>query len=183
MYILNLAVSDVIILTLSFFFVFIYSIPIFWPQEGIMCGFLPFYARMVVGLTTYSIAVFSIQQYRVTVNPLQGLVSSQPKWRSPVATICGVWIVAALIALPSARSQYLFCNSTLLYRTNYYKLLSIFHLIVSCVLPLFVIAFSYIKTIRHLSESSRPISEGHKFLKQKHTKIMQKICWDLLLFY
>ena len=160
MYILNLAVSDIIMLTLSFFFECGKSIHGFWPPDGILCGFLPFYARMVVGLTTYSIAVFSIQQYRVTVNPLQGLVSSQPKWRSPVATIFGVWIVAALIALPSVRAQYLFCNSTLLWRTNYYKLLSIFHLIVSCVLPLIVIAFSYTMTARHLLGSSRPISEG-----------------------
>ncbi len=164
MYILNLAVSDTIILTLNFFFIYLNRIHDFWPQEGIMCGFVPFCSEISVGLTTYPIAVYSIQRYRVTVNPLQVLVSSQQTWRCTVATICGVWIVAAIFALPPERAEYLFCNSTLLMFTNYYKLLTIFHLIVSCVLPLIVIVFCDAMTIRHLSESSRPISEGHKIL-------------------
>ncbi len=160
MYILNLAVSYIIILTWNFFYECGKRIPGFWSHDVILCVFFPFYSRMSVDLTTYSIAVFSFQRYRVTVNPLQVLVSSQPTWRSTVATIGGVWIVAALFALPIARVGYLFCESTLLLSTNYFKFLSIFHLIVSGVLPLIVIAFSYAMTIRHLSESSGPISEG-----------------------
>jgi neuromedin B receptor/gastrin-releasing peptide receptor len=75
-----------------------------------------------------------------------------------VATVCGVWIVAALFAVPSALSKYL-CEKvkTVL---GYYQLVVIFELLVSCVLPLFVVAFSYIMTARSLVVSSRSISEG-----------------------
>jgi hypothetical protein len=77
-----------------------------------------------------------------------------------VATICGVWIVAALFAVPSALSKYL-CDSLLLLRNiTYYQHVVIFELLVFCVLPLCVIAFSYVMIARHLVESSCSISEG-----------------------
>jgi hypothetical protein len=62
---------------------------------------------MSVGLSAYSVAVFSFQRYRVIVNPFQVHVSSQATWRGTVATIYGVWIVAALFALPLALSKFL----------------------------------------------------------------------------
>jgi hypothetical protein len=93
------------------------------------------------------------------VNPFQVLVSSPPTWRVTVSTICGVWIVAALFAVPSALSKYL-CEGLVLRRKNYYQLVVIFELLVSCVLPLCVIAFTYVMTARHLVQSSRSISEG-----------------------
>jgi hypothetical protein len=42
---------------------------------------------------------------------------------------------------------------------TYYRLVVIFELLVSCVLPLCVVAFSYVMTTRHLVESSRSVSE------------------------
>jgi hypothetical protein len=159
MYILNLAVSDIIILTVYFFFSLTKLFPGIWHHGDGFCVYFPFFCQMSIGLTSYSVAVYSIQRYKVTVNPLQFHVSSQPTWRVTGATICGVWIVAALIAFPLARSNYFVCGSALLRRTNYYQLLAIFHLLVSCFLPLCVIAFSYSTTARHLFESSRSISE------------------------
>jgi hypothetical protein len=70
-----------------------------------------------------------------------------------------VWIVAALFAIPAARSKYLCSFSMFLMRTKYDQRIAIFHLLVSCVLPLFVIAFSYIMTARHLLESSCSLPE------------------------
>jgi hypothetical protein len=55
------------------------------------------------------------------VNPFQGLDSSQEKWRFTLATICGVWIVAGLFAIPSALSKYL-CEKNCF---KEYKLLSL----------------------------------------------------------
>jgi len=65
-----------------------------------------------------------------------------------------VWIVAALFAIPGARSQYLCNGPILLWRRNYYQHVALFQLLVSCVLPLCVIAFSYLRMARHLVESS-----------------------------
>jgi ABC-type Fe3+ transport system permease subunit len=71
-----------------------------------------------------------------------------------------VWIVAALFALPSALSLHLCIKYALIGGINYYKRVVLFELLVSCVLPLCVIAVSYIMTARHLVKSAQPISEG-----------------------
>jgi len=160
MYILNLAISDIIYLTALFYEACANIISDKQQDDDLMCTFLPFFRRMSVGLSAYSVAVYSFQRYRVTVNPLQVLVSSQATWRVIVVTIFGVWIVAALFAVPSAVSKYLCAGIFLSSRIIYYQLVVIFELIVSCVLPLCVVAFTYVMTARHLMLSSRPISDG-----------------------
>jgi len=104
MYILNLAISDIICLRV----LISAALPDFakWQRGDIMCIFLPFCCHMSISLTAYSIAVLGFQRYRVTVYPLQVRFSSQPTWRATGATICGVWIVAALFVIPSARKDY-----------------------------------------------------------------------------
>jgi hypothetical protein len=159
MYILNLAVSDVIYLMVFFFDALRYGRHVTWLDGEFGCAFFAFCCRMSVGLTAYSVAVLSIQRYRVTVNPLQVHVSSQPTWRGTGAIICGVWIVAALFSIPAARSKISCSFSKMLWLTNYYNHDSLFRLLVSCVIPLCVIAFSYIMTARHLVEDTCSLSE------------------------
>ena len=158
MYILNLAISDIIHLTVLFSEACANRISDTWLDGEFLCTFLSFFPRMSVGLSAYSVAVFSFQRYRVTVNPFQVRVFSHATCRSTVATICGVWIVSALFAVPSALSKY---QCERFWKTiSYYRYVVIFELLVSCVLPLSVVAFSYIMTARRLVESSRSISEG-----------------------
>ena len=160
MYILNLAISDIIFLTVLFSEACVNRISDTWLQGDFMCTFLPFCRRMSVGLSAYSLALYSIQRYRVTMNAFHVRASSPPTWRVTAATFCGVWIVAALFAVPSAISNYLCKGLLFVTRIHYYHHVVIFELLVSCVLPLCVIAFTYIMTARHLVESSRSISEG-----------------------
>jgi hypothetical protein len=107
MNILNFAISDIIYLTVLFSEAVAHKISYTWLEGDFMCTFLPFCRRLSVGLSAYSIAVLSVQRYRVITNPFHVRVSSPPTWRFIVATICGVWIVAALFAVPSAVSKYL----------------------------------------------------------------------------
>jgi hypothetical protein len=157
MYILNLAISDIIYLTVLLLDDVRYRIPITWLNGEIGCAFFAFWNRMSVGLTAYSVAVLSFQRYRVTVNPLHVHVCSQPTRRGTGAIICGVWILAALFAIPAVRSPYLCVASAMLWFKSYYKRLCLFQLLVSCVFPLCVIAFSYIMTSRLLLKSADPI--------------------------
>jgi insulin-like growth factor-binding protein complex acid labile subunit len=157
LYILNLAISDIMYLS-----VLLCSAVILRATSlrlEIFCLFFPFCIRMSVSLSAYSIAVLSIQRYRVIVFPLQVRVSSQSTWRATGATICGMWIVAASFAVPSARTKYYCGASVFAWLTNYYSRVVIFRLLVSCVLPLCVIAFSYIMTYRHLLKSHFSASE------------------------
>jgi Leucine-rich repeat (LRR) protein len=160
MYILNLAISDIIYLTVLFCEACAISISGMWLDGEFSCTFFPFCRRLAVGLSAYSVAVYSVQRYRVTVNSIQDIISSQAKYCFTVATICGVWIVAALFAVPSALSKYRCEGLPHSIIATYYQLVVIFELLVSCVIPLCVVAFSYIRIARHLVVSSRPISEG-----------------------
>jgi hypothetical protein len=155
MYIINLAISDIIFLTVLFSEACANRISNTWLDGDFICMFLPFCRRLLVGLSAYSVAMLSIQRYRVIVNPLQFHVYSPPTWGVTVAIICGIWIVAALFAIPSAISNISCKKSEFLSHTTYYKRVVIFELFVSCVIPLSVIGFTYITTARHLLNSSR----------------------------
>jgi hypothetical protein len=187
MYILNLAVSDMIYLVVHFSQVYGSRESAAWQYDDIFCKFFPFCQRLSVGLSAYSVAVLSIQRYRVTVDPFHVRVSSQQTWRVTVAAICGVWIVAALFALPSALSKRL-CDLCRIYNSvTYYHHVVLFELLVSCLLPLCVIAFSYIMTARHLVKSAQPISEetqNPKLNKRKNTaKIVVGLTVVFLISY
>jgi len=183
MYIINLATSDIIYLTVLFSEVCVNRISYMWVRGGFMCTFLPFCRRLSVGLSAYSVAVLSLQRYKVTVNSLHVRVSSQPTWRATVGTNCGVWIVAALFAVPSARSKYLCRDFTFFVLTIYYRRVVIFELLVSCVLPLCVIAFSYIMTARHLLKTSHSLFEGTQNPQLKTRRNTAKILVGLTVVF
>jgi hypothetical protein len=183
MYILNLAISDIIYLTLRFSEACANKISDTWLDGDFICTFISFSRRLSVGLSAYSVAALSIQRYRVTVTPLDVHVSSPPTWRSTVAAVCGVWIVASLLAVPSAISQYT-CN-VINYGggTTYYQRVVMFELLVSCVLPACVIAFTYIMTARHLVKRTRPLSEGTQNPQLKTRRTTAKIVVGLTVVF
>jgi hypothetical protein len=178
MYIINLAISDIICLAVLFSEAYATSISGKRLNGELMCTFLPFCRRFSVGLSAYSVAVYSLQRYRVTVNPFHVVVSSPPTWRVTVATVCGVWIVAALFAVPSDLSNYLCEGLQITGSINYYQLVIIFEILLSCVIPLCVVAFSYIITALHLLESSRSISEGTENPKLEARRNLQRLFWE-----
>jgi hypothetical protein len=159
MYILNLAISDLTCLTVHFFEACASRISYTWLQGEFICTFLPFCRRLSAGLAAYSVALLSVYRYRVTVNPFLVRVPSQPSWRATVATICGVWILAALFAIPSALSKYLCNGSMILGHVTYHQRVVIFELLVSCIFPVCVMAFCYIMTACHLVKMSSSMSE------------------------
>jgi Leucine-rich repeat (LRR) protein len=183
MYILNLTISDMIYLTALFLDALTKRISMTWLHGEIGCACFAFCYRMSVSLSAYSVAVLSIQRYKVTVNPLHFRVSSQPTWRGTGAIICGVWIVAVLFAIPAACSQCLTHTSFLIWVTYYYQQSSLFNLLVSCVIPLCVIAFCYIMTARHLVKSSCPVSEQTQNPRLNKRKNSAKVVMGLTLVF
>ena len=183
MYILNLAVSDIIYLTLLITEACSNKISGKWLDGDFMCTLLPFCRRLSVGLSAYSVAVFSFQGYRITVNLLQVRVSSPPTWLVTVATICEVWIVA----VPTALSKYLCVGFFDSKNKDYYHFVVIFEHLVSCVLPLGVVAFSYFMTARYLVKSSRSISEGtqnpHLKTRRNAAKFVMGIAFVFIISY
>jgi hypothetical protein len=118
---------------------------------------------MSFGLSAYSVAVLSFQRYRVIVKPVHFRTSSQKTWRVTVSTICGVWIVASLFAIPSVLTNFTCSDHTIDFRNiAYHKHIFTFYLFVFCLFPVFVIAFFYIMAARHLVRSADLISEVRK---------------------
>ena len=91
--------------------------------------------------------------------------------------------MAALSTVPSALSKYLCEELTCLKHITYYQRVVIFELLVSCVLPLCVIAFIYIMTACHFVESSCSISEGAQNPQLKTRRNTARLWWALLLFF
>jgi Leucine-rich repeat (LRR) protein len=180
MYILNLAISNMILLTSEF----IWNSVEF--DDEIKCTFLPFCYRMSIGLSAYSVVALSFQRQRVTMKAFHVFVSSAPTWCVTVATICGVWIVATLFAIPSALSKFICFDPPLLFKNiAYYKRVVIFELFVSCLLPLVLIAFAVIMAARHLVESSCSIlvSEEAKIPQMNTRKNDAKIVIGLSVVF
>jgi hypothetical protein len=183
MYILNLATSDMISLLANASVCYELHDTLFWHYGTFMCTFLPFCRRLSVGLSAYSVAVLSIQRYRVTVNPFHVRVSSLSTWRVTVVTICGVWILAALFAIPAALAGDACLVCSLYDCKSYYKPVVIFELLVSCALPLCVIAFSNIKAARHLVKSALPISDNIQHPLAETRKNTAKIVFGLTVVF
>jgi len=181
-YILNLFVSDIIYLTAYFFDACANTISVGRRTVEPMCIFLPIFRRLSVCLSAYSVAGLNIQRYRVTVNPYHVRVSSKPTWRGIMATIFGVWILSGLLAVPSTLSRYE-CLYDPITPIMIYQRVVIFERLASCVLPLCVIAFTYIMTARHLVESSRSISEGTQNPQLKTRRNTAKIVVGLTVVF
>jgi hypothetical protein len=75
----------------------------------------------------------------------------------------------------------------LLLRRNYYQYVVIFQLFVACVIPLCVIAFSYIMTAHHLVESSFSLSEAsqnpHQNTRTNTAKVVLGLTFVFLISY
>ena len=184
MYFLNLGVSDLILLTQTFLFNTL-GLPIFttWDNNYIVLLVSQFFYHMAVGLTAYSVAVLSFQRYRVTVKSLQVRVSSQTSWHATVATICGVWIVAALLAVP----RNLVCGIYgLVIRwefEKYFRFTSLFELLLLCIIPLCVITFSYCLTSCHLVRNSFYISGMAQNTQIKKRRNAAKVVLGLAIVF
>jgi hypothetical protein len=117
------------------------------------------------------------------VNPLQVHVSSQPTWPGIGAIIFGVWIVAALFAIPAGGLPFLCTLPSSQFLTNYYQPLVVFQLLVSCVFPLCVIAFSYITTACHLVKSAGPIFSETQNPQMNTRKNTAKIVFCITIIF
>lgn len=101
MHVLNVAISDMINLTLFFFYDLANRILDFRLHDGIVCAFLPFCYRMSFGLILYAAAVFSIQRYRITVNPSTSvsLQIHQGVLLGLQFVECGLWLHSSFLLL------------------------------------------------------------------------------------
>jgi len=184
MYILNLAISDLILLTQTFLFAtLIFLIHNRNKSHYILLDFFKFCSEMAFSLTAYSVAVLSFQRYSVTANPLQARVSSQTSRRATVATICVMWILAALLTVPPFIIRNTYKSNTSSEFVTYFRFASLFELLFSCVLPLCVITFSYCLTYRHLMKNSFSLIRMAQIHQIKRRRNAAKVVLGLAIVF
>jgi len=146
-YIFNLAVGDLLSLTMNLPLYHFMRLTRLTLLGGITCQLAVFLLELSIGVSGFSVAVLSIQRYCATSGPLY--LSTR---RATVTTLMAVWFLACFCALPSAFSTYAdlsrICSPY--YRMEYYKMTLCFHLLVFCIIPLCVIVFLYAATARNL---------------------------------
>jgi magnesium-transporting ATPase (P-type) len=91
--------------------------------------------------------------------------------------------VAALLAVPEVRSVHS-CGANITFIFSYhYHYVIIFDLLLTCVIPLCLIAFSYIMSYRHLVKNSGALSEGTKNPQLNTRKITAKDLLGLIIVF
>jgi hypothetical protein len=185
MYILNLAISDLIMLTLLYAVALDEwrSVVLSYLHRRIINALLIIFCRLSFGVSAYSVALLSIHRYRLTVSPSQVRVSSQTSLRAGVANVRRVWTVATLFAIPSTP----FVTADLMYESltfrTYYKYVHSLEVFVFCVLPMCIISFTSIKTVCHHEDSSGFIYEGSQHPQINTRKISTKIVFGLTVVF
>jgi hypothetical protein len=150
-YILNLAVGDLLLLTMN--------LPIYqaivlsqnWVLGEFLCKMAAFFHSLSIGVCGFSVTLLSIQRYYATFGSLR-LSTRMATFKS----ILAVWIIAICCALPSSFTEHvhynMWCRSD---HTEYYRMVKLLHLLAFCVIPLSITVAMYSLTARQLLITAR----------------------------
>ena len=97
-FIVNLAISDIILALIFTPFQFYAGITQRWDMPVVMCKICPFSQVLAFTASVYTLVVISFEKYRVVMNPM-GSKFSHAKAN---LAICIIWLVSFVFALPTA---------------------------------------------------------------------------------
>lgn len=145
-YIINLSIGDIIMISVSMPFVSTFYIFNEWPYGEVICKLSEFVQTLCTAVTIFSITALSIERY---------LIYSAQSQKKPVAFVVVflIWMFAFIFAMPDLVSSNIikvadneYC---LLYRQEwgevYSQVLTLTKLLLLFVIPLILILFFYIK--------------------------------------
>ncbi|GFG34947.1 hypothetical protein Cfor_10662, partial [Coptotermes formosanus] len=160
-YILNLAVGDLLSLTMNLPLYQAMVLSQNWVLGEFLCKMAVFLRPLSIGVCGFSITVLSVQRYYATLGSLR--LSTR---LTTFKIILAVWIIAICCALPSSFSVHvdhnMICTSD---NIEYYRMIDLFHLLTFCVIPLCVIAAMYVMTARQLMITARRMQKEAKACK------------------
>ena len=150
-YILNLAVGDLLSLTMNLPLYQAMVLSQHWVLGEFLCKMAVFFRPLSIGVCGFSVTVLSVQRYYATLGSLR--LSTR---LTTFKVLLAVWIIAICCALPSSFSVHvdhnMICTSDSI---EYYRMVDLFHLLTFCVMPLCVIAAMYAMTARQLMITAR----------------------------
>ncbi|XP_046359634.1 RYamide receptor-like [Haliotis cracherodii] len=107
-FIVNLAVSDLLLAVFCIPFTAAVNLKNYWPFPAVMCPVLQYIQGVTVVLSSYTLVAMSLDRYIVIVHPFLKRITP----RKTVFVITAIWTVSLAIPLP------IFLNSKLVYYSN-----------------------------------------------------------------
>ncbi|XP_060599056.1 RYamide receptor-like [Ruditapes philippinarum] len=108
-FIVNLAVSDIIMAVFCIPFTFIANLILnYWPFGETMCPIVLYIQVVAVFLSSYTLVAMSIDRYIVIVHPFKPRITQ----KQTALTILGIWVMSFTIPLPT------FLKSRVIYHSN-----------------------------------------------------------------
>ncbi|XP_069696519.1 uncharacterized protein [Periplaneta americana] len=152
-YIMNLAVSDLLLLTINTLFPYSNKVLDSWQFRDVLCRMFGFFRQSSIGVSPYLISVMSIQRYQIISRPLHNRRQSMTRIIT-IATILGIWTICSLFAIPHTLAIHFneVCNVWL--SLKYYQKVVVFELLVFCIFPLGITVCMYCLAAHHLMRST-----------------------------
>ncbi|KAJ7310499.1 hypothetical protein JRQ81_007421 [Phrynocephalus forsythii] len=104
LFIVNLAISDILITVLNTPFTLIRFVSGTWLFGKSMCHISRFVQYCSLHVSTLTLTAIALDRHQVILNPLKPRMS----WRKGMLSISGIWVMAACFSLPHAIYQKLF---------------------------------------------------------------------------
>ncbi|XP_052268702.1 RYamide receptor-like [Dreissena polymorpha] len=108
-FIVNLAISDIIMALFCIPFTFVANLVLnYWPFGEVLCPAVLYIQTVAVFLSAYTLVAMSIDRYIVIVHPFKPRISI----KQTVLTIFAIWVVSFAIPLPT------YYKSSVIYHSN-----------------------------------------------------------------
>lgn len=160
-YLNNLAVSDICLALMSMPFMYSNIVLGHWTYPHFLCPVAQF-AQLLTSFTTSStLSIIGIERYIITLHPLSpgaSWLKSKGSW-----LLISTWFLGAAYAyVPTSHTEvedfilngdlYQQCSYRFSLSPHKLRLIIVFNFVLTFLLPLVIITFSYVAIIRHLKE-------------------------------
>nr|XP_002732003.1 PREDICTED: neuropeptide Y receptor-like [Saccoglossus kowalevskii] len=96
-FIVNLAISDILMAVLCVNLTFYYSINFHWPFGFVMCALVQFVQMVSVSISIFTLVAISLDRYVAIIHPLRPRMTK----KQACVVIITIWVLAASISLPA----------------------------------------------------------------------------------
>ncbi|XP_069696520.1 uncharacterized protein [Periplaneta americana] len=180
-YIMNLAVSDLLLLTINTVFPYSNNVSDSWKFRDVLCQMFGFLRQSSIAVSPYLISVMSIQRYQIISKPLHNRRQAMTRIIT-IATILGIWTICSLFAIPHTLAMHFKGVCSVRLSLKYYQKVVVFELLVFCIFPLGVTACMYCLAARDLKRSTN-IASGEVHNQRNSRRSTTRIVLSFTLVF
>ncbi|XP_075210851.1 neuropeptide CCHamide-2 receptor-like [Lycorma delicatula] len=187
-YILNLAIGDLLVIVMCVPFTsLMYSVES-WPLGELICKLVEASKDVSIGVSVFTLSALSAERYSAVVQPIRRHV------RNPLTIVTTIWVFSLLLTLPAAIFSKVYSvkmnsNEMIEYCTPfpyefgslYAKTIVLYKFFAYWVVPLCIIGGFYVLLARHLVFAARNMP-GEQQGQSNHVQARKKVAKIVLVF-